>query len=89
LVVKPYTVLEKDNTLKSLENYSTIKSKIEGIEHEDRICYLVFIKGQKAIGYGSVSRGQIDFATFPGAGVLLRENCDKVFTKGEKIIITK
>ena len=85
LVVIPYAVLSRQDDLKELTNFSTIKSEIKDIEYSDMICYLLFVKSNKVIGYGEVKRSPIDFASFPpegkSIGVIRRSDCDKFFLK--------
>lgn len=85
LIIKPYTAVSQQETLNELVNFSKIKSEIEDIEFADAICYLLFVKNEKIVGYGSIRRSPIDFAFFPpesqNVAIIKRSDCDKLFLK--------
>jgi len=86
LIVKPYTVISTQEDLRELTNFSNIESDINDIEYSDMICYLLFVKSKKVIGYGEVTRTPFDFAaSFPPVGkklgVIKRSDCEKLYIK--------
>ena len=93
LILKPYTNPSKESVLKKLNNFSSIKSQIEGIQYGDHSCYLLFVKNMSAVGFSVVNRGSIDFTTFPsvddnGVAILNRQDCNRLFLNDDHLILT-
>lgn len=96
LVVHSYTTVSNQFVLRNLENYSSIKPKIQNIRNTDFYNYLVFVKNNKAIGFGKVTPQPVNFGFLPAVderspsvAILSKKNCDKLCMKKNGVLFIK